>query len=197
MNRDPIWCGVTSGKLVDLGRPKLEDIEIDDIAWSLAHMARFNGHLIIQISVAQHSIYVSELVPEPLRLAALLHDAHEAYLGDIVRPVKRYLKEGGVDVDSLEGYWQNQIWKRYGCLPLDKGQEQVILEADDFQLAREIASFAPAGPFREFGQSALGNLTPARFTALLPQDVDPRRDYEAFKNRFFELFTVDHQRRTL
>jgi hypothetical protein len=197
MSHEPIWYGVSSGKLVDISRPKLEDIDINDIAWSLAHMLRFNGHLLIQISVAQHSICVSELVPEPLRLAALLHDAHEAYLGDIVRPVKRYLKTGGVDVDGLEGYWQNQIWKRYGCLPLDKGEEQVILEADDFQLAREIASFAPAGPFREFGQSVLGRMNPAKFTALLPQEVDPHRDQAAFQNRFFDLFTLDHQRRTL
>jgi hypothetical protein len=194
--KEPIWCGLASGQLIDLAKPTPADIHIEDIAWSLAHMLRFNGHLLMQVSVARHSIWVAELVPEPLRLAALLHDAHEAYLGDIVRPVKRYMKTGGVDVDSLEQLWQHQIWKKWGCLP-DKGSEQAILEADDFQLAREISSFAPSGPFREFGQSCLGSLTPARFLGLLPQDVDPLKDHEAFLAKFTELFSVDYQRMAL
>lgn len=186
--KTPIVCGVASGKLIDLANPKLEDIEIKDIAWSLAHMLRFNGHLAYQISVAQHSIYVSQLAPSHLRLAALLHDAHETYLGDIVRPVKSYLRSEGVNVDELEDAWQNLIWERFDCIPKSAEDEQIIVEADDAQLAQEIHHYAPDGPFQEFARPFIKNMA---FAPLTPQVVNPSRDYEAFMSRFSMLFPVD------
>lgn len=183
---------VASGKAIDVSKPNLGEIVLDDIAWSLAHTLRFNGHLKHQISVARHSIYVAELVPDYCKLAALLHDAHEAYLGDIVRPVKAFLLMSGVRVDDLEKLWQHQIWKRFGCLPGDFYEEQAIIEADDLQLAREMAFYAPEGDFRDYGKHWLETSTYAKVEPLLPHRVDPEQDYHDFLKRFEDLFTVDH-----
>ena len=71
-----------------LTRPHIDDVAIEDIAHGLAYQCRFNGQTRDFYSVAQHSLMVMQLVPEEHRLAALLHDAAEAYLGDMVKPLK-------------------------------------------------------------------------------------------------------------
>ena len=71
-----------------LTRPHIDDVAIEDIAHGLAYQCRFNGQTREFYSVAQHSVMVMNLVPEEHRLAALLHDAAEAYLGDMVKPLK-------------------------------------------------------------------------------------------------------------
>lgn len=73
--------------------PRIEQVVIEDIAHGLAYQCRFNGQTCKFYSVAQHSLIVAKLVPPPLRLAALLHDAAEAYLGDMVKPLKVLLPE--------------------------------------------------------------------------------------------------------
>jgi hypothetical protein len=81
-----------SGKAFYVTDPKPEDIDILDIAHSLSMQCRYNGHTKGFYSVAEHSVLVANLVPPRLRLQALLHDASEAYVGDVIRPIKRLLK---------------------------------------------------------------------------------------------------------
>ena len=68
--------------------PRIDHVAIEDIAHGLAYQCRFNGQTCEFYSVAQHSLVVAALVPPRLALAALLHDAAEAYLGDMVKPLK-------------------------------------------------------------------------------------------------------------
>ena len=82
------WIETFHGRRVDPVAPDPSQIAIDDIAHALARQCRFTGHVRDFLSVAQHSVHVSELVPPEHALAALLHDASEAYLSDLARPVK-------------------------------------------------------------------------------------------------------------
>jgi len=81
--------------------PRIDRVAIEDIAHGLAYQCRFNGQTREFYSVAQHSLIVASLVPPHLRLAALLHDAAEAYLGDMVKPLKVLLPEFGALEDKV------------------------------------------------------------------------------------------------
>lgn len=86
------WAQTASGRAVSITRPLPQDVCIADIAAHLAKQCRFAGASNLFYSVAQHSVLVSEMFGDPLEaLYALLHDAHEAYLGDIISPVKAAL----------------------------------------------------------------------------------------------------------
>lgn len=84
-----------SGIEFDLSNPTPDMITIEDVSHALSHQCRFNGHFTGEFySVARHSVGVSYLVDDfELQLAALLHDAAEAYIGDIVTPLKSLLTE--------------------------------------------------------------------------------------------------------
>jgi hypothetical protein len=77
-----------TGKRLDPLKPSADQICIEDIAHALANLCRFTGHTREFYSVAQHSVLVSIQVPTRFKLAAILHDASEAYLNDLARPVK-------------------------------------------------------------------------------------------------------------
>jgi 5'-deoxynucleotidase YfbR-like HD superfamily hydrolase len=64
-------------------------VNIVDIAHALSMICRFTGHTEEHYSVAQHSLIMSEMLPQNLKLQGLLHDAHEAYVGDVSAPLKR------------------------------------------------------------------------------------------------------------
>ena len=83
------YIGTFTGRKVTVFNPNPEDIVIEDIAASLSKVCRFTGHCSRFYSVAEHSVYVSMIVPAEDARWGLLHDATEAYLGDLVRPIKR------------------------------------------------------------------------------------------------------------
>lgn len=89
------WVGsiiTISGAQVDLILPRADQFDIDDIAHALGNVCRFGGHVPHFYSVAEHSVRVMRHVshlPYHVQLAGLLHDAAEAYIGDMVRPLKR------------------------------------------------------------------------------------------------------------
>lgn len=84
----PDCIRTVTGQYVNVFDPDPQTILIEDIAHSLAYQCRFGGHLPSFFSVAEHCMYAVDIAPAGLQMAALLHDASEAYLLDIPRPVK-------------------------------------------------------------------------------------------------------------
>lgn len=113
--------------------PRPEDIRIDDIAGALSRICRYNGHLrqdVEHYSVAQHSVLVCRAVAKTTRspalcLAALLHDAHEYVLGDMVKPQKKMYRERS----RYEAKWDIAIAKRFG-FDFDLFDHPAVKEAD-------------------------------------------------------------------
>lgn len=88
MNKELLYSQTYTGKKFYYFDAKLDQIDIIDIAHALANQCRFNGHCHPFYSVAEHCYHASYLVPPEDALEALLHDASEAYIGDIPKPLK-------------------------------------------------------------------------------------------------------------
>jgi hypothetical protein len=82
------WIRVFSGGKFRPADPRAEDIRITDIAHALSNLCRYTGHCSVYFSVAQHSCLVSDVLPAQYKLWGLLHDASEAYTGDLAAPTK-------------------------------------------------------------------------------------------------------------
>lgn len=125
-----------SGIEFDVCRPDPDLIEIEDIAHALSHICRFTGHTKHFYSVAQHSYLCATLVPTEHALEALLHDAAEAYIGDVSNPLKAQLP----GYQMIEFRLEQAIRQRFG-LPAKK--TPWIKEADLQMLAAEKAQLMP------------------------------------------------------
>ena len=118
-----------SGVAFDLLRPRAEDVHLEDIAHSLSLQCRWTGHCKSHFSVAQHSVLVAGLVPEGLVGWALMHDAAEAYIGDISTPWKRELQTlEGEPISSVESRILAAIAEALGLSP--GGVPAEVKEAD-------------------------------------------------------------------
>ncbi|MBN1945286.1 MAG: hypothetical protein JW797_06385 [Bradymonadales bacterium] len=95
------WIQTYTGKQFYPLDPRPSDIDLVDIAHSLSLQCRFSGHCLQFYSVAEHSVRVSAILPANLALWGLLHDAAEAYLTDLPRPVKGRFPEFRVIEDRL------------------------------------------------------------------------------------------------
>lgn len=85
------WFLANCNRCINPHNVNHEDIDPYWIAKSLSKICRFNGHVRHFYSVAQHSVYVSRLLPEELKFYGLIHDMTEAFCGDLVRPIKKVL----------------------------------------------------------------------------------------------------------
>jgi uncharacterized protein len=146
------WLQTAHGRAFDVMDPRASAVHLDDIAHALSNLCRFGGHCRPFYSVAEHSFRVALRVEDLCRarfpgktirgqrwwgivLGALLHDASEAYLIDLPRPLKLVPGLGEV-YRSLERGVQAVIWERFGVRPED-GAHEVIQHADDVLLATE------------------------------------------------------------
>jgi len=150
-----------SGRRLDLLDPSPMDIEIEDIAHGLARVARWNGQTVGDhaFSVAQHSVVVEEVVAhlepgiEPRwRLAALLHDASEYVIGDMISPFKAAL---GVDYRTFEERLEAAIHIRFGIPAKAPAQVRKLIKQADracaFFEASQLAGFSHAEALDLFG----------------------------------------------
>lgn len=115
---------------------RIDQIDIEDIAHGLAFQCRFNGQTSSFYSVAQHSLMVARLVPKNYYKAALLHDAAEAYLGDVVKPLKAILGDYG----RIEAVVTSLIGQAFSVSFEDDGS---IKKADWIALATEKRDLLP------------------------------------------------------
>jgi len=104
-----------SGRTVTPLNPDPADIDIEDIAHALSNSCRFTGHVAKFYSVAQHSYLCSTIVEDEYALTALLHDASEAYLSDISRPIKSQPEFGDV-YKKYEARLEAAISERFGLV---------------------------------------------------------------------------------
>lgn len=87
----PSMMQTFTGKLIDLSNFREEDVRLPDISHALSIINRFTGHSKVPYSVAQHSVMVSRITEPEYALWGLMHDASEAYLGDVATPLKNLL----------------------------------------------------------------------------------------------------------
>ncbi len=120
-----------TGKELDLLRPNPKDICIEDIAHHLAKLERYNGAGAYPYSVGQHSLFVAEILPPEYMLHGLLHDATEAYLGDVVSPLKQLLPE----YKKIEQGIMAAVFTRFN---LSFPRQDIIKQADKSVMAAEM-----------------------------------------------------------
>lgn len=121
------WIQTFSGKRFYPLEPHSDDIAIIDIAHALSQICRFAGHSERFISVAEHSYHVSYYVPPKYALCGLMHDASEAYLTDIPRPIKPLLPEYGRMEKELEKIIAEKYHFEYPLPPEVKDVDNGIL----------------------------------------------------------------------
>lgn len=95
---------------LSLENPQASQIDINDIAVGLANKGHFSGQMEKFFSIAEHSMMVCNWAPENLKLVALLHDASEAYLGDMIKPLKVLIPK----FQEIEERLQRVIFERFG-----------------------------------------------------------------------------------
>jgi uncharacterized protein len=135
------WIQTRTGVAFPLLDPKSDDIDLDDIAHALSMICRFTGHTRTFYSVAEHSVRVAELLPPPLKIYGLLHDAHEAYIGDISTPLRDALEHRchgfGSELKYIKAAIDICIYAAFGLdLPTER-QKAAIKNADTIMLMTE------------------------------------------------------------
>jgi uncharacterized protein len=150
-----MWIQTYTGLKFYPLNPRSKDVRIEDIAHALSLKCRFGGHCRIFYSIAQHSMLVANHVPIEYELVALLHDASEAYLPDVARPIKSEMGTTGIS-GSIFTSLELKVWQAI-CQNLDikSGATEMsyeillpdcVKEADDRALmteARDLMEWPP------------------------------------------------------
>jgi 5'-deoxynucleotidase YfbR-like HD superfamily hydrolase len=185
MKPERAWQSLLSGRRLDLLDPTPLDIEIQDIAHGLSFVARWNGQTSgdFPYSVAEHSLLVEKIFDElnpnsssEARLAALLHDAPEYVLGDLISPVKAAV---GYGYENLDEKLTVAIHRRFG-LPakVSLDLKRKIKKADKVSAwleAMEIAGFSKHEADKFFGKFKHSYLT--QFSIQIRPPALVRKDY--------------------
>lgn len=164
-----------SGHYFSYVEPDKSDFGIEDIAHALAQLCRFAGHTREFYSVAQHCLLVSHLVPAEMALSGLLHDAAEAFMVDVPRPLKQLLP----DYKAIEARVDRAVLARFGIsYPLTRE----VHRADRVALFIEQRDLmAPHDDDWALLEDVVDE-NYNRILPLLPHEVEPQ-----FLNRYHQL----------
>lgn len=176
------WMQTATGKKFWPYDPRPEDVHLLDIAAHLSKICRFNGACTYHYSVAQHCVYASHQVPPEHQFTALMHDAPEAYTGDLHRPFKR----GLFGVSKIEERIWFAVATRFG-LPLQL--PTCVKEADEAMLKAENAQLMVPGEAWTYRYDV-----PPANVKISPWTPEQAR--EAFISRFEGLRLADSARRS-
>jgi len=177
------WIQTLSGSRFDLQEPDPSTITPHDLAMCLARKCRFGGHCREFYSVAQHSVLVCDLTPDPsLKLPALLHDAHEAYsgFGDVLRPAKWLSPAVGDFLSAHTANIDKAISRRFG-IPLAAMHHPAVKHNDNVALATEARDLMEEPP------CPWESLPPPRSKIILPMSITG--SYELFMDRLSDLWS--------
>lgn len=133
------WMQTYTGRAFYPLDPRTDEIDPVDIAHALSLLCRYGGHVQVFYSVAEHCVLMSEAVPPECALWALLHDATEAYVGDMIRPLKHAMPAYREAEDRLMA----AICDRFGLSPNCPGE---VKEADNRILRDERDALMAAPP---------------------------------------------------
>jgi uncharacterized protein len=140
------WIQTYSGGIFHILDPKQDEINIKDIGHSLAMQCRFTGHVRHFYSIAEHSVLGSFIVPKQHALRFLMHDASEAYIADINRPLKHFTGVGAAYL-PVEANIQEAIHDKFGLRLFDYDctapEPKCIKEADNAMLYAEKEQLLP------------------------------------------------------
>jgi len=172
MNLPPIIL-LNNGRDLDLLNPDLTGLKVEHLAASLSKLCRFNGHCNGFYSVAQHSVLVSEICPHEFALHGLLHDAHEAFIGDITTPLKHQL----TGLEEIENRLQRAVFEHFGLSPELPPE---VKHADHVALKTEERDLMPEHTPWGFYNGIVSLSRKLSFGA-------PSYAQDLFLNRFYEL----------
>lgn len=182
------WQRMLSGRRLDLLDPSPVDIEIEDIAHGLSRVSRWNGQTTGEYpySVLQHSLLVDDALPlldvrldTKWRLAALLHDASEYVIGDMISPFKNAL---GVNYRAFEDKLQEAIHIRFGLPPVIPEEIRLLIKQAD-KISAYFEATQLAGFTLEEGEKLFCK-KPKQHIVLTPEKPD------IVKGRYLERFKM-------
>jgi len=160
MKKSQAWIQTYTGIEFDILEPTEDMVNLIDIAHSLSMECRYGGHIGDFYSVASHSMFVEYLMRDysPMfRLTALLHDAAEAYLKDVLRPIKRYTQMGE-EYQVLEAEVSRVIFKKFGIHLTDE-EWKIVKKYDEYSMIPEIKLWFPYVKLEDWNLGGYSEMT--------------------------------------
>lgn len=179
------YIATYSGIRFDLLNPDPKSVRIGDIAHSLSLLCRFNGHIRKFYSVAEHCCAVAAACPDEAKVYGLLHDAAEAYIGDITRPLKRIL---GAFIAEIENRVHWAILSAFGVPPPTASVARALAIADDAALLAERRDLLPGAGHRWAEDDSAEACPENRLAPMTPPDAE-----RCFLENFYNLGLNDHE----